>query len=58
MGNGSPLLIGALVRGGMPLRSLMSVLVPAAYLLCSLLFWRAGQERRAEGLALKTSKGS
>lgn len=48
IGNGSPLLMGALLRKGVPLRSLATAVVPASYLLCALLFWRASVARESE----------
>jgi hypothetical protein len=45
----SPPLIGALYRGGVPLRLLLSLLVPGSYALTALCFWRAAGARQAEG---------
>jgi hypothetical protein len=44
----SPPLIGFLYRRGAPLRLLLSLLVPGAYVLTALCFWRAGLARAAE----------
>ena len=47
-GNASPLLIGAAVQRGMPLRTILSVAVPAGYLSCALFFVLAARARRRE----------
>ena len=52
-GNASPLLIGTMLQRGVPLRTLLTVAVPAGYLTCALLFLLAARERRSE-LAAKT----
>jgi len=44
----SPPLIGYLYRRGMPLRLLLSILVPSSYVLTALCFWKAGRARAAE----------
>ena len=54
-GNASPLLIGTLLQRGVPLRTLLSVAIPAGYLTCALLFLLAARERRVE-LAAKAEK--
>ena len=47
--NLSPLLLGYLHRRGTPLRTLLSLSVPGAYVVTALCFWRAMHARRAEG---------
>lgn len=47
--NTSPLLLGALHRRGAPLRTLLSVTIPAAYVVTALCFGRAVAARKAEG---------
>ena len=48
VGNASPVLIGALLRRGASLRTLATVVTPASYVVCALLFWLASRSRRAE----------
>ena len=50
--NLSPLLLGALHARGAPLRHLLSVAVPAAYVTTALCFWRAMVNRKSESVAL------
>jgi MFS family permease len=48
VGNLSPLLLGALYTRGVPLRMLLSVTVPTAYVLTAVCFWRAMVARAGE----------
>jgi len=46
--NGSPLLIGALMRRGVPLRSMLTVLIPTSHAVSAALFLAASRARREE----------
>jgi len=51
VGNASPLLIGTLARNGVPLRSLLSAVVPSAHAVCVALFGAAILAARKEEAA-------
>lgn len=47
-GNASPLLIGAALQRGASLRTMLTLCVPAGYLVCAVLFFLAARARTAE----------
>ena len=54
-GNASPLLIGAALQRGASLRTMLTLCVPAGYLVCAALFFLAARARNAE---LTAGKGA
>ena len=55
-GNASPLIIGAALQRGASLRTLLTLCVPAGYLVCAALFLLAARARAAESGELAAAK--